>query len=156
MSLTMNRITNLLLLLIVTSLLLPATGIMYANGSPENDDESDTGSMDNDDMSDTGSMDNDDTLNGGPTGTNNAFHSGPTGTNNALNPLSSGFRIESNSTGVCSPGNVCFSGGGFRRDHAVVHQPRARSSWSSAAHVEQHSSHRRPDLCRLSGSDRQE
>ena len=32
----MNRITNLFVLLIVTSLFLPATAIMYANGSPEN------------------------------------------------------------------------------------------------------------------------
>jgi pathogenesis-related protein 1 len=64
---TLNQITNLLLLLIVTSLLLPATGIMYASGSPENSDESadgdstesseesDSGSMD--DESDSGSMD---------------------------------------------------------------------------------------------------
>ena len=126
MSLTMNRITNLLLLLIVTSLLLPATGIMYANGSPENDDESDTGSMDNDDMSDTGSMDNDDTLNGGPTGTNNAFHSGPTGTNNALNPLSSGFRIESNSTrGMLARECMLFRGG-------ISPRPCCRSSTKSA------------------------
>ncbi len=32
----MNRIPNLLVLLIVTSLILPATTIMYANASPEN------------------------------------------------------------------------------------------------------------------------
>ena len=32
----MNRITNLLVLLIVTSFILPATAIMYVSGSPEN------------------------------------------------------------------------------------------------------------------------
>ena len=33
---TLNRTTNLLVLLIVTSFILPATAIMYASGSPEN------------------------------------------------------------------------------------------------------------------------
>jgi uncharacterized protein YkwD len=63
---------------------------------------------------------------GQPTGTNSALNpSGtgqPTGTNSALNPSGSGLRIESNSTvnaqqnnitGVCTPGNVCISGGDF-------------------------------------------
>jgi uncharacterized protein YkwD len=38
----MNQITNLLLVLIVASLFLPATAIMYASGPPENNGESDT------------------------------------------------------------------------------------------------------------------
>jgi Cysteine-rich secretory protein family len=58
----MNQITNLLLLLTISSLFLPATAIMYASGSTDTggDDEatSDTGSTDTgDDMSDTGSTD---------------------------------------------------------------------------------------------------
>ena len=38
----MNRITNSLVLLVVISLLLPTSAIMYASGSTENNDESDT------------------------------------------------------------------------------------------------------------------
>jgi hypothetical protein len=57
---TLNQVTNLLLLLIVTSLFLPATAIMYASGSPENNGESDSGSTDDDDASDDGSMEMDD------------------------------------------------------------------------------------------------
>jgi uncharacterized protein YkwD len=64
----LKQITNLLLLLIVTSLLLPATGIMYASngiafngerqGSPENSDESaDGGSTESSEESDSESMD---------------------------------------------------------------------------------------------------
>jgi uncharacterized protein YkwD len=53
----LNQITNLLLLLIVTSLFLPASTIMYANGSTEDSDESDSGSMEGDDASDDESMD---------------------------------------------------------------------------------------------------
>jgi uncharacterized protein YkwD len=74
----MNQITNLLLLLIMSSLFLPATAIMYASGSTDTggDDEatSDTGSTDTSDeatsdtestdtsgdMSDTGSTDTSD------------------------------------------------------------------------------------------------
>jgi hypothetical protein len=52
----LNQIT-LLVLLIVTSLFLPVTAIMYASGSPQNSDESDSGSMEGDDASDDGSMD---------------------------------------------------------------------------------------------------
>jgi len=53
----MYRITNLLLVLIVTLLfVLPTSAIMYASGSPQDGD--DGGSMDNnDDESDTWSMD---------------------------------------------------------------------------------------------------
>ena len=78
--------------------------------------------------------------------------------NNAAPP--SGFR-ESNNTGNVAGeywgmfARKCMHfRGGFRIEHSGAHQPRARFSWSSGAHVEQHSSRRRPDLCRLSGDDR--
>ena len=51
----MNLITNLLVLLIVTSLILPASAIMYASGSTDNgDDSSSGGSTDNGDDSSSG------------------------------------------------------------------------------------------------------
>src|SRR5919112_2329025 len=88
---TLNRMANLLLLLIMTSLFLPASAIMYASGSPQNSDDdggslsdNDGGSMDNNDAMGSGSMDNNDALNPPSTGQT-------TGTNNAL-------QIESNST----------------------------------------------------------
>ena len=56
---TLNRITNLLVLLIVTLFILPASAFMYASGSPESsesDGSSDgSGSTDN---SGSGSTDN--------------------------------------------------------------------------------------------------
>jgi uncharacterized protein YkwD len=98
----LNRTTILLVLLIVTSLFLPATAIMYASGSPENNTAPPSGFTENNAAPPSGFTEN-----------NAAPPSGPTGTNDTLNPLSSGLRIESNNTGVCSPGNVCVSGGEF-------------------------------------------
>jgi uncharacterized protein YkwD len=108
---TLNRMANLLLLLIMTSLFLPASAIMYASGSPQNSDDdggslsdNDGGSMDNNDAMGSGSMDNNDALNPPSTGQT-------TGTNNAL-------QIESNSTNstkiaYCdSCNNDIYKGGG--------------------------------------------
>jgi pathogenesis-related protein 1 len=49
---TLNQIINLLVLLIVTLFILPVSALMYANGSPDNNDgASDSGSTDNSDSS---------------------------------------------------------------------------------------------------------
>ena len=113
----MNAITTLLVLLIVTSFILPASAIMYASGSTDNNDDSSGGSTDNgDDSSSSGSTDNgdngDDSSSGGSTdnGDNGDDSSSGGSTekimvttivwwsteNNAASP--SGFR-ESNDTG---------------------------------------------------------
>ena len=84
----MNLKTNLLVLLIVTSFILPATAIMYASGSTENNTAPPSGFTENNAAPPSGFTEN-----------NAAPPSGPTGTNDTLNPLSSGFRIESNNTG---------------------------------------------------------
>ena len=67
---TMNAITNLLVLLIVTSFILPASAIMYASGSTENNDDSSSGSTDNGDDSSSGGSNGDngdDSSSGGST-----------------------------------------------------------------------------------------
>ena len=105
--------------MIVTSLFLPASVIMYASGSPQNSDESDSGSADDDDASDDGSMEMDDASDDGSMDdasddgsmddasddgsmddmsdswsmekSNNALNPEPTGgTNDGLSPLTSG------------------------------------------------------------------
>jgi uncharacterized protein YkwD len=114
----MNRITSLWVLLIVTSLFLPSTAIMYASGSPENDDALDSGSTDNGDTLPSGPTGTNDTLPSGPTGTNDTLPSGPTGTNDTLpsgptgtnDALNRGFRIEGNNTGnVTQSANIAES-----------------------------------------------
>jgi uncharacterized protein YkwD len=95
----LNRTTILLVLLIVTSLFLPATAIMYASGSPENNTAPPSGFTENNAAPPSGFTEN-----------NAAPPSGPTGTNDALNPLSSGFRIEGNNTGnVTQSANIAES-----------------------------------------------
>ncbi|MGB7661969.1 MAG: CAP domain-containing protein [Nitrososphaeraceae archaeon] len=116
----MNRITNLWVLLIVTSLFLPSTAIMYASGSPENNTAPPSGFTENNALppEDSGIVsppgEQPSTPPGegiappsGPTGTNDALPSGPTGTNDALNR---GFRIEGNNTGnVTQSANIAES-----------------------------------------------
>ena len=93
---TLNRTTILFVLLIVTSLFLPATAIMYVSGSPENNTAPPSGFTDN----------------------NTAPPSGFRESNNTGNVQES--------TGVCSPGNVCISGGDFASSIlALINQERA-------------------------------
>ncbi len=56
----MYRITNLLLLLIITLFILPTSAIMHAGGSPQNSDNDGGSSSDNTDEMDDGSTDNTD------------------------------------------------------------------------------------------------
>ena len=54
----MNPKTNLLVLLIVTSFILPATAIMYASGSPENNAAPPSGFTENNAAPPSGSENN--------------------------------------------------------------------------------------------------
>ena len=91
----MNRITNLLVLLIVTSLFLPATAIMYVSGSPENNAAPPSGFTENNTAPPSGFTENNTAPPSGFTENNAAPPSGSP-ENNAAPP--SGFR-ESNNTG---------------------------------------------------------
>ena len=152
---TLNRTTILLVLLIVMSLFLPATAIKYASGSPENSTAPPSGFTENNAVpledsgivsppgepptppGDSGIVSPPGEEPPTPPGEEIAPPSGFT-ENNAAPP--SGFRIESNSTRKCNP--ECE----YRRDHPGRAQPRARSSWSSAAYVERQARRRCQEL----------
>ena len=93
---TMNRITNLLVLLIVTSLFLPATAIMYVSGSPENNAAPPSGFTENNTAPPSGYYRRITTAPPSGFTENNAAPPSGSPENNAASP--SGFR-ESNNTG---------------------------------------------------------
>ena len=106
---TLNRTTILLVLLIVTSLFLPATAIMYASGSPENNTAPPSGFTENNALppEDSGIVSPPGEQPSTPPGEEIAPPSGPTGTNDALYR---GFRIEGNNTGnVTQNANIAES-----------------------------------------------
>jgi uncharacterized protein YkwD len=117
----MNPITNLLVLLIVTSMILPASAIMYASGSTENNDDSSGGSTDNgdngDDSSSGGSTDNgDDSSSGGSTDNGDDSSSG--GSTDNGDDSSSGGSTENNAaSGSESTENNATSRSGFRESN---------------------------------------
>ena len=94
---TLNQITNLLVLLIVTLFILPISALMYANGSTDNSDgASDSGSTDNSDSSPSDFLpDNVDSSGSGSTDVN-ADSSTTTTENNSTLPNESQL---SNNTG---------------------------------------------------------
>jgi uncharacterized protein YkwD len=87
---TLIQITNLLVILIVTLFILPASAFMYASGSPENSDNSDgssdSGSTDNGGGSSSSDFSNDnvDSLSDGPTRDNTDLSAASTENNPTL------------------------------------------------------------------------
>ena len=97
---TLNRITNLLVLLIVITFILPATAIKYASGSTENSDETSNGPTDNSGSSSGGSTtDNSGSSSGGSTTDNSGSSSGGSTTDNSAAGSSNGGSTASNNTG---------------------------------------------------------
>ena len=105
----MNPVTNLLVLLIATSFILPASTIMYASGSPENSDSGDSSDTRSTDTSNDGSStDNSGSSTGGGTTTtdNSGTTTGGSTGNSATLPITS---TASNDTGNVQPSRVRIS-----------------------------------------------
>jgi len=83
----MNQISISLIFLIMISMVLPTSAIMYASGArtnpDDNSDASDSGSTDNSDASDSGSTDNSDASDSGSTDNSDASDSGSTDNSDA-------------------------------------------------------------------------
>jgi uncharacterized protein YkwD len=135
---TLNRTTNLLVLLIVTSFILPATEIMYASGFTENNAAPPSGFTENNAAPPSGFTENNAAPPSGFTENNAAPPSGftennaapPSGftENNAAPP--SGFRL-SNNTGnaYCdSCNNDIYNGSGDLKDMVLAVQNRERAA----------------------------
>ena len=129
---TLIRITNLLLLLIVTLLILPASAIMYASGSTDNSDgSSDSGSTDNSDgSSDSGSTDNSDGSSDSGSTENNAALPTTSPENNAA--LASATRVNNNTgNAYCDTCNDdIYNGGGDLESMVLAVHNRERAAVS--------------------------
>jgi uncharacterized protein YkwD len=96
----MNRITNSLLFLIVISMFLPTSAIMYASGQSTTSDNSDSSSSDSDSGSTTTTSDNNDgSSTGGSTDNSDTSSDGSTSDNNAAVSSSNGGSTAINNTG---------------------------------------------------------
>jgi uncharacterized protein YkwD len=131
---TMNVITNLLVLLIVTSFILPASAIMYASGSTDNGDSSSGGSTDNgdngDDSSSGGSTDNGDSSSGGST--DNGDSSSDGSTDNGDDSSSGGSTDNGDSSSDGSTENNTASRSGFRESNDTGNATQESNSTGNA------------------------